>query len=184
MGKLINPSFKKRGYIQIYTGNGKGKTTAAMGLATRALGKNWKVFAMLFCKGGATNSYGELIHFTKNTDGIIKVYNCGLNSIPYSNTVSDEDRYEATKGWWKVIHNYREYDLIILDELCIAINLGLLHILPVIDFLDNKPKNLEVVITGRDAPPCLVQRADLVTEMRPIKHYFNKGVIARNGIQF
>jgi cob(I)alamin adenosyltransferase len=178
---LINPTFRKHGYIQVYTGSGKGKTTACMGLATRALGRGWKVLIMQFCKGNAS---GEFNLFKKFFGDTFKYFHVGLPTIPYKQFLTDEERYENVKGWWYVKHNYKEYDLIILDELNIAIELGIIPIDDVVDLLRNKPKKLEIVITGRNAKPEIMGMAQLVTEMKPLKHYWDMGVPAREGIEF
>lgn len=179
--ELFNPKFKKHGYIQVYTGSGKGKTTACIGLATRALGRGWKVLIMQFCKGRTSGEFNFLRKFFGNN---FKYFHVGLPCIPYSNNLCDEEKYENIKGFWYVKYNVKEYDLVILDELNIAIDLDIIHLEDVIRFLKNKPKKTEIVITGRNAKPEILEMANLVTEMKPVKHYYEVGVSAREGIEF
>ena len=184
---LHNPKFNRYGYIQIYYGDGKCKTTASMGLALRALGKGWKVLVMQFVKGGDKRKYGEYNGFMALNDEVrkrIKYVNCGLDKVVYKANLTDEDRYEAQQGFWYVLHNAKEYDLIILDELNIALDLDIVHLDQVKEFLETKPKYLEVVITGRNAKPEIRELAHLVTEMKPEKHYYTLGVQSREGIEW
>ena len=185
--ELHNPTFKRRGYIQVYYGDGKSKTCASMGQALRALGKNWKVLVMQFVKGGEREKYGEYLGFNALKPELrknLKYKNCGLDKVVYRANLTDEDRLEAAKGWWYVLHNYKEYDMLILDEINIAIDLGIVELEKVIEFLNNKPKRLEVILTGRNARPEILELAHLVTEMKPEKHYWNIGVSSREGIEW
>lgn len=173
------------GYIQIYTGDGKGKTTASLGLALRALGHNWKVLIIQFTKGDQGTSYGEIASsykFKNNLD----VFQYGMDRIIYSHNVCMEDYKEAKKGWDKAKEAIEsaKYQLIILDEINICIDMGMIKVADVKQALLNKPENLEIVLTGRRAHPELVALAHLVTEMKPIKHYFDVGVMARQGIEY
>ncbi len=185
--KLYNPEFSKRGYIQVYTGNGKGKTTASLGLAMRALGRGWKVLIIMFTKGG--NDYGELISFAQLSPSLkdnVKIVQAGLDRIVYSSNLTDEDKKQAQLGWEtakKAIKN-DEYQLIILDEANIAIDLNLIELNEMVDVLKNKPEDLEIVLTGRNAKPEIIEIAHLVSEIIPIKHYWDKGIKARKGIEF
>lgn len=184
---LINPNWEQRGYIQIYTGNGKGKTTASLGLAMRALGRNWKVLVVMFTKGGS--NYGELTSFRNLSPNIkdnLTIEQAGLDRIVYSNNKNDDDEKEIKKGWdlaKKAIQN-NEYQLIILDEINIAIDLKILDIDEVVEVLKNKPQNMEIVLTGRNAHPKAVEIAHLVSEIKPVKHYWDIGITARQGIEF
>lgn len=184
---LINPSWEQHGYIQIYTGNGKGKTTASLGLAMRALGRNWKVLIIMFTKGG--DNYGELTSF-RNLSSQIKnnltIEQAGLNRIIYASNKNEDDEKEIKQGWEiakKAIQN-NEYQLIILDEINIAIDLDILDIDEVIEVLKNKPKNMEIVLTGRNAHKKVIEIAHLVSEIEPVKHYWDTGVVARRGIEY
>lgn len=184
---LINPSWEQHGYIQIYTGNGKGKTTASLGLAMRALGRNWKVLIIMFTKGG--DNYGELTSFKNLSPGIsnnLVIEQAGLDRIVYSHNKSDDDEQEIKKGWEiakKAIQN-DEYQLIILDEINIAIDLKILNIDEVVEVLKDKPKEMEIVMTGRNAHPKAIEIAHLVSKIEPVKHYWDTGVWARKGIEF
>lgn len=184
---LINPYWEQHGYIQIYTGNGKGKTTASLGLAMRALGRNWKVLVIMFTKGG--DNYGELNSFRNLSAQIsdnLKIEQAGLNRVIYSHNKSEDDEREIKNGWEiakKAILN-NEYQLIILDEINIVIDLKILDVNEVVEVLQNKPKNMEVVLTGRNANKKLVEIAHLVSEIKPVKHYWDTGIMARKGIEY
>ncbi len=171
----------EKGYIQIYTGNGKGKTTAALGLALRACGHGMSVFIAQFVKG---MKYGELDALQRFSDNItIKQYgrDCFIHKEP-----EDEDRRVAKQGWQEVqeVVSSNGADILILDELGIAIYYGLITIEEVLELISKKPVEMEIVITGRKVPEELFEVADLVTEMREIKHYYQQNVSAREGIEF
>lgn len=185
--KLFNPEFANHGYIQVYTGNGKGKTTASLGLAMRALGRGWKVLIVMFTKGG--NDYGELVSFANlcpDYKDNVKIVQAGLDRIVYSSNVSEEDRKQAQEGWKtaKTAIKQDEYQLIILDEANIALDLGLISLDDMLDTLKNKPDKMEIVLTGRNAKPEIIEIAHLVSEIKPVKHYWDKGVVARKGIEY
>lgn len=187
MSELINPIWDEHGYIQVYTGDGKGKTTASLGLAMRALGRNWKVLLIMFTKGGS--NYGELNSF-RNLSGQIQknmtIMQAGLDRIVYSSNITDEDKKVINKGWdfaKQAIKN-DEYKLVILDEINIAIALGIIDINDVISVLKSKPDNMEIVLTGRDAHPKIIEIAHLVSKIEPVKHYWDIGVSARQGIEY
>ncbi len=170
-----------KGYVHIYTGNGKGKTTAALGLSVRALGAGKKVFFAQFIKG---KTYSEIEFIKKNIpDLIIKQYGLGCFII---NEPKKEDIDAARKGLKEVetIIKSDEYDLIIMDEANIALYYKLFSVEDLIEVLKSKPTKTEIVITGRYAPAELMEFADLVTEMKEIKHYYSKGIEAREGIEF
>ena len=184
---LINPNWAQHGYIQVYTGNGKGKTTASLGLAMRALGRCWKVLIIMFTKGG--DDYGELKAFRELAPDIannLKIVQAGLDRIVYIDNQNEKDREEILKGWnlaKKAIAN-DEYQLIILDEANIAIDLGIIDVDEVVDVLKNKPENMEIVLTGRNAHPKIIEIAHLVSNIEPVKHYWDTGIAARKGIEY
>ena len=184
---LINPNWAQHGYIQVYTGNGKGKTTASLGLAMRALGRCWKVLIIMFTKGG--DDYGELKAFRELAPDIannLKIVQAGLDRIVYIDNQNEKDREEILKGWnlaKKAIEN-DEYQLIILDEANIAIDLGIIDVNEVVDVLKNKPDNMEIVLTGRNAHPKIIEIAHLVSNIEPVKHYWDTGIAARKGIEY
>ncbi len=185
--KLINPNWAQHGYIQVYTGDGKGKTTASLGLAMRALGRCWKVLIIMFTKGG--DDYGELNSFMNLSPSIknnLKIVQAGLDRIIYKNNETEDDVKEIQKGWElakKAIKN-DEYQLIILDEANIAIDMGILDVNEVVDVLKNKPEEMEIVLTGRNANPKIIEIAHLVSEIKPVKHYWDTGIAARKGIEY
>jgi len=185
--ELFNPKFDKLGYIQVYTGDGKGKTTASLGLTMRALGRGWKVLIVMFAKGG--NGYGELFSFRELSPKLmnqLKIIQAGLDRIVYKNTISEEDKNAVNYGWKaaKQAAMSGEFDLIVLDEANIAIELGLISLEDMKDFLKNKPLSLEIVLTGRHAHKDIIELAHLVSEIHPVKHYWDIGVTARKGIEY
>lgn len=185
--KLFNPNWAKHGYIQVYTGDGKGKTTASLGLCMRALGRNWKVLLVMFTKGG--DNYGELISFKKLSSEIndnLTIVQAGLDRIVYSNNVNTNDETAIQNGW-KIVKeaiNNNSYNLIIMDEANIAIDLGLIDLNDVIETLKSKPEEMEIVLTGRNAKQEIIDIAHLVSKIEPVKHYWDTGVVAREGIEY
>ncbi len=169
-----------KGYLQVYTGNGKGKTTAALGLTLRALGAGFQVFWGQFLKSGEFSEIKALRHFEPQ----IKIQQFGQGRFVRGKP-SPEDVQGAQEGW-RICQEAlfsREFSLVVLDELNLALYLGLLPLEEVLTTLKRRPAEVEVVITGRYAPEELIDLADLVTEMREVKHYFHKGVKARVGIE-
>lgn len=184
---LINPNWAQHGYIQVYTGNGKGKTTASLGLAMRALGRCWKVLIIMFTKGG--DDYGELNSFMNLSPTIknnLKIVQAGLDRIVYKSNETEEDVKAIKKGWELAKNAIKndEYQLIILDEANIAIDLGILDVDEVVEVLKNKPKEMEIVLTGRNAHPKIIEIAHLVSNIEPVKHYWDTGIAARKGIEY
>ena len=171
----------KKGLVQIYTGDGKGKTTAALGLSLRAAGRDLKVFIAQFAKG---MFYGEL-ESLKRFAPQITLHQYGRKCFIHDEP-AEEDVRLARKGW-KEIQDVLErsaYDLVILDEIGIALHYQLISLEEVRELIRLKPDGVELVLTGRKIPEALYEQADLVTEMREIKHYYNAGVKARKGIEF
>ena len=171
----------EKGYIHIYTGPGKGKTTAALGLGLRAAGAGFKVHMFQFMKG---RRYSEL-------DAVENLQNFTYSQHGRDEFVSKENPNKididlAKKGFEKAKEtvNNGKFDIIILDEINVAVDYNLIPINDVLKLIENKPEKLELVLTGRDAHPELVKVADLVTEMLEIKHPYQSGVTARKGIDF
>ncbi|HEX2958779.1 MAG TPA: cob(I)yrinic acid a,c-diamide adenosyltransferase [Chitinispirillaceae bacterium] len=167
-------------YVHVYTGNGKGKTTAAIGLAIRAVGAGKKVLFTQFVKG---MKYSEIEALERFYDKItIKQFGRGCFIV---RDAAPEDIECAQQGLKEVGEDLSDgkYDLIILDEACIALYYKLFTVAELIDVVKQRHEHVEVVITGRYAPDELVEYADLVTEMREVKHYYTKGVDARDGIE-
>lgn len=172
----------ERGLVQVYTGNGKGKTSAAFGLAMRAAGRGLKVCIIQFIKGGF--DYGELYVIDKLPNLTLKAF--GRGKFITTNPPQEEDFKLAKQAFQfarQVIKN-GEHDIVILDEINVALNLKLLDLEEVIELIKNKPHNVELVLTGRNAPDQLIETADLVTEMKEVKHPFSKGFPARKGIEY
>ncbi len=171
---------QNQGFIQVYTGNGKGKTTAALGLALRSYGAGKRIFIGQFIKG---KHYSEL-NAIKNSLKNIELKQYGLDCF-IVNDPEEKDFIAAQKGLeeMKEIILSGKYDLVIMDELNIALYYKLFEIDRVLEILKSKPKHVEIVITGRYAPEKILEIADLVTEMKEVKHYFTKGVEARLGIE-
>jgi cob(I)alamin adenosyltransferase len=169
-----------KGYVHVYTGNGKGKTTAALGLALRAAGAGWKVFIAQFGKGMASSELESLGRFRD----LITVHRYGHPQSQASIAVCNErDAAEHGLAECKEALVSGEYSLVILDEANLGPTLRLFSVHRLIELLDARAPAVELVITGRYAHPSVLERADLVTEMRELKHYYQQGVPARTGIE-
>jgi len=169
-----------KGYIQVYTGNGKGKTTAAFGLALRAAGAGKKVFIAQFVKG---QEYSEIFAIREFLSPVtVKQYglDCFIVSTP---TQADIDIARKGLDEASAVIMSGEYDVVILDEANIAVFYNLFTPAELIDVLKYKPEAVEIIITGRYACPEIIEIADLVTEMKEVKHYYTQGVQARKGIE-
>jgi cob(I)alamin adenosyltransferase len=178
------PRQERTGLIIIYTGKGKGKTTAALGTVVRAVGYGWKVLMVQFIKGDWM--YGELEGYKKLAPNFeLKRMGKGFVRIMGDNKPI-EDHIEAAKNALKYVKENmdNDYDLVILDEVNVAIKERLLSVSEVIGVLKEKPDYLNIILTGRNAPKKLVDLADLVTEMSEIKHPFKKGILAQPGIDY
>ena len=170
-----------KGYVHVYTGNGKGKTTAAFGLALRAAGAGLKVFIGQFIKG---KPYNENDVITKHLENItVKQYGLGCFII---GDPTEEDFKAARNGLTEISKMVKEnkFDMVVMDEVNIALYYNLFEVDELIEIIDNRPENMEIILTGRYAPQKLIQYADLVTEMKEIKHYYNNGIKARKGIEY
>ncbi len=177
-----------RGLILVNTGNGKGKTTAALGVALRAAGQGFKVLILQFIKSG--NGYGELAGLAKLGDNV-EIRSMGKGFIYYkrdeiSPAELDRHRKAAQEAWRTLVDevNSDRWDLIIMDEINNAINYELIDVQSVVDMLQHKPERLHVILTGRYAKPEIIELADTVTEMKVVKHAYEKGIKAAKGIEF
>ncbi len=180
--KVTKPKLKK-GLVQVYTGSGKGKTTAAFGLAMRARGQGLRVSIIQFLKGGPSGEIKE-------------VGKLGIELIRFPGPfcpgcrLSREEKSRLRRRLQRAFTRAKEivmggrYDLVVLDELNFVLSEGLLRTQDVLDLLREKPAHVEVILTGRYAPKSIVRRADLVTEMVEVKHPFQQGVKARKGIEY
>lgn len=172
-----------RGCIHIYCGDGKGKTTAAMGLALRAVGAGLKVLICQFLKSGVSSE----LNLLRSIRGIYILDGAETNKFIFQ--MVDEEKQEYSYKCEQLLNNAfnlvktEKYDMLILDELCAAITMNMLNSDAVLTQLKNKPDILEVVITGRDPLPQLVEMADYVSEIKKIKHPFDQGIPARKGIE-
>nr|WP_281255678.1 cob(I)yrinic acid a,c-diamide adenosyltransferase [Desulfamplus magnetovallimortis] len=169
-----------QGYVQIYTGNGKGKTTAALGLILRQLGAGGKIFMGQFLKQGDYSEITMLKRFPEQ----ITIEQFGLGKFVRGNP-SDEDIEAGRKGYERIasILKNGEHNLVVMDEGNIAVFFNIISEDEMIKLFDTKADHVELVITGRGATPAMIERADLVTEMTEIKHYYQMGVKARTGIE-
>jgi cob(I)alamin adenosyltransferase len=173
-------SFEK-GYIHTYTGSGKGKTTAALGLGLRAAGAGYKVYMIQFMKG---RRYSEL-------ESIEKIQNFDVIQYGRDEFVSKEnpeniDINLAQEGFAHAQETIKKekYDMIILDEINVAIDFNLINLKDLLNLIKNKPEKLEIILTGRYSHPEIIKISDIVTEMLEIKHPYQKGIIARKGVDF
>jgi len=174
----------KKGLIIIFTGKGKGKTTAAMGQALRAVGQGLKVLMLQFIKG--TLNYGEL-ESIKRLEPDFEIQPLGKGFIRSNSKLDENEAQENVNQSWKQARNEilsDKYDMIILDEINYVISYGLLPVEEVLALFEEKPDRLHLILTGRDAHQSIVERADLVTEMNEIKHQYSKGIKAQKGIEF
>jgi cob(I)alamin adenosyltransferase len=172
----------ENGLIQVYTGRGKGKTTAALGLAFRAVGHGLKVLVIQFMKGNT--GYGELESAKKYSPHLV-IKPMGRDSFVSKNNPDPMDIELAHAGFnfAKTAIESEEYDIVILDEINVAVDYGLIPLTDLLHVLDSKPKGVELVLTGRNAKSEIIEKADLVTEMLDQKHYYDKKVKARKGIE-
>jgi len=172
----------RRGIIQVYTGNGKGKTTAAFGQALRAVGQGLKVCIIQFMKG---RKYGEYIAAERLAPELT-VHLSGLDSFVMRDNPAPLDIELAQKGLElaRAAISSGDYDMVILDEINVALDFKLVSLQEAIELMKNKPAALDVVLTGRYAPPEIIALADTVSEMREIKHHYNAGIKDRAGIEY
>jgi cob(I)alamin adenosyltransferase len=174
----------RRGLLLINTGPGKGKTTAALGTALRAVGNGMRVLVLQFLKGSW--HYGEL-DAVKPFDGNFIIRQMGRGFVKVGGAETDpEDIRMAQEGWEEARKAILsgEWDLVVLDEINYVISYGMLDPAQVVETLRNRPEMVHVILTGRNAHPSLVELADTVTEMRDVKHAYQKGILAQRGIEY
>ena len=171
----------KNGLVQVYTGDGKGKTTASFGAALRAVGAGWKVHIVQFVK--APLRYGEVTS-ARRLEPDLSVVSAGKGFVREGMGPSREEHARSAREALSLCEKASEADLLVMDEVNFALAEGLLDIQDVLALLDRRPETQTVILTGRNAPEALVDRADLVTEMREIKHPYHRGIKARKGIEF
>jgi cob(I)alamin adenosyltransferase len=171
-----------RGYVHVYTGNGKGKTTASLGLAVRAAGHGLRVWILQFMKGRI--DYGEL-EGVRMLSPYVELRQAGRDAFVDRQNPDPEDVRLAREGWGlaKQAILGRKADIVVLDEINCAMHFGLLPVEEVLEIVKGKPDGVELILTGRGAPQEIIEAADLVTEMREVKHYYGKGVDARPGVE-
>lgn len=175
--------FGEKGLLHVYTGRGKGKTTCALGLAVRALGHGANVTFIQFMKGW--KNYGELTTASK-LEGL-EIIQTGRPDYVYKGREEPEDYEEARRGMEiarEIIAAPENCDMLVLDEINVALEYGLISLESVIDLINNRPFEMELVLTGRDACREIIELADLVTEMREVKHPYKLGILARKGVEF
>lgn len=184
--KIMSKQDKNWGKIQVYTGNGKGKTTAALGTALRAHAKGRKVAFVYFDKGGSHYSEEAILEQLG-----VEYYRFGLDRIhpetgKFRFGVTDEDKEEGKKALEKTqeLMKRKDLDVLVLDEVNISTNLGIIEESDVLAIIKSKPESLEIIMTGRDAPKSFLDLADLASEMNIIKHYFYDGKPAREGLDY
>lgn len=172
-----------QGFVQVYTGNGKGKTTAALGLALRAAGRGLRTYVAQFMKKG---EYGELLAVRDRLADMITIEQFGLPDFHHREQgVAEGEIRAAEAGLAAAAAALRggAYRVVVLDEVNTLLHFGIVPVERVLSLLDSRPSQVELVLTGRYAPQAVLDRADLVTEMREERHYYQRGVMARDGIE-
>ncbi len=172
----------ERGLVQVYTGNGKGKTSAAFGLALRAIGRGLNVYVIQFIKGGF--DYGELYIVDKLPNLTLKAFGRGRFVTEKPPEKEDVELAQKALALAQEVVKGGEYDVVVLDEVNVALNLKLIRIEKVLELIKNKPEHVELVLTGRYASDEIIKAADLVTEMKEVKHPYNNVYQARKGIEY
>lgn len=175
----------ERGLVQVYTGNGKGKTTASIGLGIRAYGNGLKVIMIQFLKSGVTGELNVLNNLGEN----FKVYRFEKEKDFTWNLTEEQKeelKLEIQEGFSfaKKVVKENLCDMLILDEVMASVNGGYIKEEEVVELIESKNDNMELVLTGRNVPNAIAEKSDLITEMKDVKHYFNKGIPARKGIEF
>jgi len=183
----VRPEKRRKGLVIVFTGNGKGKTTAAMGLALRAAGNHMRVRVIQFIKGSWKTGEVEAV---KPLAPYFEIHRAGrgftIDRLRDPRIPMEEHVAAAQDGLVEAGETIAsgEFDVVVLDEILGAIKADLVRLEQVLELVDRKPAMLHLVLTGRDAPEALVERADLVTEMRLVKHPYQQGIIAQRGVEF
>jgi len=170
----------RRGLVIVHTGNGKGKTTAALGMAFRALGQGLSVLMVQFIKGSWKSGELESAKKFKN----FKLIPMGRGFVSTNGRISEEDYQAAKEALDYAKLHLGDYDMVILDEVNYAIGFGLISEGDVLKLIEKKPERVHLILTGRNATTEIINKADLVTEMCEIKHPFHKGIKAQKGVEF
>ncbi len=172
----------KRGLVMLITGNGKGKTTSAFGQALRAVGQGYRVCIIQFMKG---RKYGEVLALEKYLPEV-DLFQFGLDSFVMRGNPAPVDVDLARQGFAKAkeVVNSGDYDMVILDEINTAADFNLIPLEEVLEFIKNKPQDLDLILTGRYAPEPMQEMADMVSEVREIKHHYAAGIKDRAGIEY
>jgi cob(I)alamin adenosyltransferase len=176
----------RQGLTLVFTGDGKGKTTAAIGLTVRAAGNKMRVFFLQFIKGQWKTGEREILRSLPGVDLEVTGRGFTIESLRNPNIPMEDHAAAATHGWQvaQQIVRQGEYDLVVLDEVLGAVTAGLIPLDELLALVRTRPQTVHLVLTGRGAPPELVAVADLVSEIRPIKHPFDRGIKAQRGIEF
>jgi len=177
-----SPEPLRRGLVQIFTGDGKGKTSAAIGAVIRALGHGLKVYVGFFMKGGHPSGERNILPQLPN----VTMESFGVGGFVNQANIKPEEKEQAKRGLAAASKAMLsgDYDLVVLDELNLAVAWNLVELDDVLKLIDSKPEGVELILTGRQADSKLVKSADLVTEMLKIKHPYDEGVKAREGIEY
>ncbi len=172
-----------RGLVLVYTGDGKGKTTAALGHALRTIGHGNKVLTIQFMKG---KKYGEVLAAEKYLAGMLTMVQCGLDSFVMKNNPASVDIELARQGLALAKKSIAsgDYQLVILDEINVALDFKLVEMDDIVELIKTKPASLDLILTGRYAPAELIELADMVSEVREIKHHLAQGIKERAGIEY
>lgn len=170
----------RKGYVQVYTGDGKGKTTAALGLIVRACGAGFRVMLLQFIKAKSVSEHRTIRE--RFPEVVVEQFGCGLM---IGRGPTEEERAKARAGFARLREAVMSgaFDLVVADEINVAMDKGLVPVNDVLDLMAAKPMQVEWVLTGRYAPADVLAKADLVTEMRCVRHYYEAGVPARDGIE-
>jgi cob(I)alamin adenosyltransferase len=176
----------RQGLTLIFTGNGKGKTTAAVGLTVRAAGNRMRVFFLQFIKGQWKSGEREVLRSLPGVDLEVTGRGFTIETLRNPKIPMEDHAAAAAHGWQVAQRLVREgaYDMVVLDEILGAVTAGLVPLDELVDLVRTKPAELHLVLTGRGAPPELIDVADLVSEVQPIKHPFERGIKAQRGIEF